>query len=128
MFARVAYAHSANRRPARSGHNGPEHEKWIMEILEAFDATGSVHSAAQLARVDPKTVRRYAAARDAGRPVTGASRRGGLVGEHMGQTGGGTERSSGERRAAGIHVRLVAMEFTGTERTTRRAVAEAKAA
>ena len=40
-----------------------------MEILEAFDATGCANSAAGLAGVDPKTVRRYVAKRDAGRPV-----------------------------------------------------------
>lgn len=39
-------------------------DREIMEILEASDATGSAHSAAQLAGVDPKTVRRYVAARD----------------------------------------------------------------
>jgi len=44
-------------------------DREIMEILEAFDATGCAHSAAALAGVDPKTVRRYVAARDAGRPV-----------------------------------------------------------
>jgi predicted DNA-binding transcriptional regulator YafY len=43
----------------------------IMEILEAYDTTGNAHSAAQLAGVDPKTVRRYVAARDAGMPLTG---------------------------------------------------------
>ena len=37
-----------------------------MDILEAFDATGCAHSAAQLAGVDPKTVQRYVDARDAG--------------------------------------------------------------
>ena len=42
----------------------------IMEILEAYDTTGNAHSAAQLAGVDPKTVRRYVAARDAGIPLT----------------------------------------------------------
>ena len=47
-------------------------DREIMEILEAYDATESAHSAAQLAGVDPKTVRRYVAARDQGRPVTGA--------------------------------------------------------
>jgi hypothetical protein len=30
-------------------------DREIMEILEAFDATESAHSAAQLAGVDPKT-------------------------------------------------------------------------
>lgn len=41
-------------------------DREIMEILEAFDMTGCAHSAAQLAGVDPKTVRRYVAARDSG--------------------------------------------------------------
>lgn len=45
-------------------------DREIMEILEAFDATGCAHSAAALAGVDPKTVRRYVAARESGGPVT----------------------------------------------------------
>jgi hypothetical protein len=44
-------------------------DREIMEILEAFDATGCANSAASLAGVDPKTVRRYVAKRDAGKPV-----------------------------------------------------------
>ena len=47
-------------------------DREIMDILEAFDATECAHSAAQLAGADPKTVRRYVAARDAGVPVTGS--------------------------------------------------------
>ncbi|MEV8063975.1 hypothetical protein AB0P37_48225 [Streptomyces antimycoticus] len=43
-----------------------------MEIFEALDATGCAHSAAALAGVDPKTVRRYARMRDTGRPVDAA--------------------------------------------------------
>ena len=46
-------------------------DREIMEILEAFDATGCAHSAARLAGVDPKTVRRYVDAREAGRPLDG---------------------------------------------------------
>ena len=44
-------------------------DREIMEILEAFDATGCANSAAPLAGVDPKTVRRYVAKREAGEPV-----------------------------------------------------------
>jgi hypothetical protein len=33
-------------------------DREIMEILEAFDATGVAHSAAPLCKADPKTVRR----------------------------------------------------------------------
>ena len=50
-------------------------DREIMEILEAFDLTGSAHSAAQLVGCDPKTVRRWVAQRDRGLPVAGASRR-----------------------------------------------------
>ena len=49
-------------------------DREIMEILEAFDATGVAHSAAPLCKADPKTVRRYALARDLGRPVAGRRR------------------------------------------------------
>jgi hypothetical protein len=53
-----------------------------MEILEAFDATGCAHSAAELVGVDPKTVRRYAAARDEGRSVIEPARRPRLIDPH----------------------------------------------
>ena len=49
-------------------------DREIMEILEAFDVTGVAHSAAPLCKADPKTIRRYAQARDLGRPVTGRRR------------------------------------------------------
>lgn len=45
-------------------------DREIMEIPEALDARGCVHSAASLAGVDPKTVRRYVAAWEAGVAVT----------------------------------------------------------
>ena len=103
-------------------------DREIMEILEAFDATQSAHSAAQLAGVDPKTVRRYVAARDAGRPVTGPGRRPRMIDGYMPKIEEWVDRSKGKVRADVIHSRLVAMGFTGTERTTRRAVAQVKAA
>lgn len=102
-------------------------DREIMEILDAYGATGSAHSAAQLAGVDPKTVRRYAEARDQGRPVTGVSRRPWMIDEHMAKIEEWVERSAGKVRADVIHERLVAVGFSGTERTTRRTVAEAKA-
>ena len=40
-----------------------------MNILEAFDLTGSAHSAARLAGCDPKTVRHGVAQRDLGLPI-----------------------------------------------------------
>lgn len=103
-------------------------DREIMEILESFDATGSAHSAAVLAGVDAKTVRRYVAARDAGRPVTGPGRRPRMIDGFLPKVEEWVERSSGKVRADVVHERLVAVGFTGTERTTRRAVAQVKAA
>jgi transposase len=98
-----------------------------MEILEAFDATWCAHSAADLVGVDPKTVRRYVEARDQGRPVTEPSRRPRLIDPHLAKIEEWVERSEGKVRADVVHERLVGLGFTGDERTTRRAVAEAKA-
>lgn len=103
-------------------------DREIMEILEAFDATESAHSAGQLAGVDPKTVRRYVAARDSGHPVAGPGRRPRIIDGHMSKIEEWVERSHGKARADVIHARLVGLGFTGTEGTTRRAVAQLKAA
>ncbi|XKH54076.1 IS21 family transposase [Citricoccus nitrophenolicus] len=103
-------------------------DREIMEILEAYDATGCAHSAAQLAGVDPKTIRRYVAARDAGRPVTGPGRRPRMIDGFLPKIEEWVERSKGKARADVIHGRLVGLGFIGVERTTRRAVAEVKAA
>jgi transposase len=102
-------------------------DREIMEILEAFDATGVAHSAAPLCDADPKTVRRHAQARDLGRPVTGAVARPRLIDPFLGKVEEWAERSKGRVRADKVHERLAAMGFAGTERTTRRAVAAARA-
>src|SRR5690625_6687782 len=51
-----------------------------------------------------------------------------MIDRHVTKIEEWVERSGGKVRADVIHERLVGMGFTGTERTTRRAVAEAKAA
>lgn len=99
-----------------------------MEILEAFDATGCAHSAAALAGVDPKTVRRYVVKREAGEPVDAPVARPKIIDPFVGKVEELVESSEGEIRADVVHERLVAMGFAGDERTTRRAVAAAKAA
>jgi hypothetical protein len=99
----------------------------IMEILEAFDATGCAHSAAQIAGVDPKTVRRYVAAREEGRPVDGVVQRPRIIELFLAKIEEWVDRSDGSVRADVVHERLQGLGFTGDERTTRRAVAEAKA-
>lgn len=101
-------------------------DREIMEILEAYDATENANSAAELAGVDPKTVRRYVAARDAGGPVAGPSRRERITDPFAGKIEEWVDRSRGKVRADVVHERLVGLGFTGTERSTRRAVAEAK--
>jgi transposase len=103
-------------------------DREIMEILEAFDATGCAHSAAALAGVDPKTVRRYVVKREAGVPVDAPVARPKIIDPFVGKVEELVESSEGEIRADVVHERLVAMGFAGDERTTRRAVAAAKAA
>jgi transposase len=102
-------------------------DREIMEILEAFDVTGVAHSAASLCEADPKTVRRYAQARDLGRPLDVPAPRPKLIDSFLEKIEEWVDKSKGKVRADIAHDRLVAMGFTGTERTTRRAVAAAKA-
>src|SRR3954453_10249965 len=99
-----------------------------MEIFEAYDATGCAHSAAALAAVDPKTVRHYLAKREAGIPVDEPATRPKLIDPFVPKIEEAVEASEGQVRADVLHERLEAMGFTGDERTTRRAVAKAKAA
>jgi len=103
-------------------------DREIMEILEAFDATGCAHSAADLVGVDPKTVRRYVAAREEGGPVDGTVKRPRIIDPYLAKIEEWVERTEGKVRADVVHERLRGLGFTGDERTTRRAVAEAKQA
>jgi transposase len=98
-----------------------------MEILEAFDLTGCAHSAAQLAGTDRKTVARYVALRDAGADPAARERRSRSIDGFAGKVEELVDRSSGRIRADVVHRKLTAMGYGGSERTTRRAVAEAKA-
>jgi transposase len=100
----------------------------IMEILEAYDLTGCAHSAAQLTGTDRKTVLRYVALRDAGTDPVERQRRARAVDEFAGKVEELVDRSGGKIRADVVHRRLTAMGYAGSERSTRRAVAEAKAA
>jgi hypothetical protein len=102
-------------------------DREVMEILEAFDLTGCAHSAAGLVGCDPKTVRRHVERRDRGLAVAGPVRRARLIDPFLGKVEEWVDRSRGHVRADVVHERLVAVGFDGDERTTRRAVAEAKA-
>jgi len=97
-----------------------------MEILEAYDLTGCAHSAAQLAGTDRKTVLRYVAMRDAGQDPAVPARRPRSADEFAGKVEELVDRSGGKIRADVVHRKLTAMGYAGSERTTRRAVAEAR--
>ncbi len=99
-----------------------------MDVLEAYDLTQSLRAAAELTGVDHHTVARYVAARASGLALEEAAQ------ERASKSDGfaekiseWVERSSGKVRADIVHDRLVAMGYTGSERTTRRVVATLKA-
>ena len=101
----------------------------VVEILEAFDLTGSLRDAAELAGCSPNTVARAMSAFDraVGRS-TEPIRRSQLIDPHLAKIEEWVERSTGKVRADVVHDKLRAFGFTGSERTTRRAVARAKRA
>ncbi|PXY28492.1 transposase [Prauserella muralis] len=100
-----------------------------MQILEAFDLTGSYRDAAELVGCSHHTVAHYVQAREEGRLTPGRSeRRPMLVDEFLPKLEEWVDRSKGKIRADVAHDKLVALSFTGSERTTRRAVAELKTA
>jgi transposase len=106
-----------------------KNDREIMEILQAYDLTRCAHSAGQLAGCDPKTVNRYVALRDAGGgdPFVRAARPK-MIDSFLPKVEELVDQSKGKIRADKVHERLTAMGFSGTERTTRRAVAAAKSA
>lgn len=99
-----------------------------MEILEAYDATSCAWSAAKLAGVDAKTIARYVQVRDAGGDPYAPVRRARLIDPFMANVEQQVDLSEGQVRADVVHERLVRLGFGGDERSTRRAVAEVKAA
>jgi hypothetical protein len=101
----------------------------IMQILEAYDLTGSYRDAAELAGCSHHTVAHYVAAREEGRLSPGrGQRRPMLIDSFLPKLEEWVERSRGKIRADVAHDKLVALGYTGSERTTRRVVAEVKVA
>jgi transposase len=99
----------------------------VMEILEAFDLTRCAHAAAELSGVDPMTVARYVAIRDAGGNPAEPVPRAKIIDPYLEKIEELVERSHAKVRADVVHeAHLVPMGFAGDERTTRRAVAVAK--
>jgi transposase len=100
-----------------------------MEVLEAYDLTKSYRSAAQLCGVDHHTVARLVAARAVGAELEAEPGvRSRVACAFADKITEWIDRSTGKVRADVCHDRLVAMGYTGSERTTRRVVAALKRA
>lgn len=99
-----------------------------MEILEAFDLTGSLRAAGELAGCSHHTVAGWVSKRDAGLLPTPTVplRRERMIDPWMAKIEEWVDRSKGKVRADVAFVNLRRLGFTGSERTVRRAVAEAK--
>lgn len=98
----------------------------IMFILEAFDLTRSYRDAAELAGCDHHTVAHYVGAREEGRLSAMAAPRSSIVDPTSTRSRSGWSAPGGKVRADVAHDKLVALGYTGSERTSRRAVAEVK--
>ena len=95
-----------------------------MEILAAYDLTHSYRDAAELVGCAPNTVVRYVLARDAGGLKTTPAQRTQLIDQFREKVEEWVDASHGRIRADVAQRKLEAMGYDGSERTTRRAVAE----
>lgn len=100
----------------------------LMNILEAFDLTGSFRDAAELAGCSHHTVADWVAKRNAGLLVGPGEivERPKLIDEFLPKLEEWVERSHGKIRADVAFDKLVALGFCGSDRTARRAVARLK--
>lgn len=100
----------------------------IMEILAAYDLTGSLRAAAALAGCSHHTVAHHVAARDAGRPIAVPVDRDKVTDAFLPKIEEWIEASKGKIRADNAHDKLVALGYEGSPRSTRRAIAQVRAA
>lgn len=103
----------------------PEEKK--MELLEVYDLTRSYRDTAELCGVDHHTVAKAVAGRAIGaetvaEPVVCSK----VAGAFVDKIAEWIDRSDGRIRGDVVHDKLVAMGYQGSERTTRRVVAELK--
>ena len=101
----------------------------IMEILEAYDLTGSLRAAGELAGCSHHTVESYVKRRDAGLLPAPTERvqRSKLVDPFLSKIEEWVERSGGRIRGDVVFDKLEPLGFEGSDRTVRRAVAAVKA-
>jgi transposase len=95
-------------------------------MLDAYDLTGSLRDAGELAGCSHHTVKHYVERRAAGGELDRAAARPQLIDEYLPKVEEWVERSFGKVRADVAHAKLVALGYKGSERTTRRAVAKVK--
>ena len=100
----------------------------IVEILAVYDLTGSLRAIAELTICSHHTVARHVAARDAGQPIAGPRFRGRVTDPCLSKIVYCVEKSKGKIRAEKAHENLLALGYDGSERSTRRAVAQVCAA
>src|SRR6478735_9379753 len=105
-----------------------KHDGEIMEILAAYDLTGSLRATAELTGCSHHTVARHVAARDAGRPIAEPAPRPRVTDAYLPKIEEWIEASKGRIRADKAHEKLLALGYEGSERSTRRAIAQVKAA
>jgi transposase len=100
----------------------------IMEILEAFDLTDSFRDAGELAGCSHHTVASWVAKRDAGHlPIAGeVERRVRRIDPYLGKIEEWVEHSRGKVRGDVVFRRLKGLGYSGSDRSVRRAVSEAK--
>src|SRR6202165_5052602 len=91
-----------------------------MEILAAYDLTGSYRDAAALAGCSHHTVAHYVRARDAGELRTTPIQRSELINPFRDKIEEWVDASHGRIRADVAQRKLEPMGYTGSERTTRR--------
>lgn len=98
-----------------------------MKILDAYDLTGSLRDAGELAGCSHHTVKAYVQRRAAADvELDRSATRPQVIDEYLPKVEEWVERSSGKVRADIAHEKLLALGYTGSERTTRRAVATVK--
>jgi Integrase core domain len=99
----------------------------VMEILEAFDLTNSYRAAGALCGVDHHTVAAKVAARAAGLDPGEVVVLPSVIEPFIDKIIEWVKTSEGLVRADVVHRKLLAMNFPGSDRTTRRTVAVVKA-
>jgi transposase len=100
----------------------------IVEILEAFDLTRSYRDAGELAGCDHHTVAHWVGRRERGELSATPAPKDQLIDPFLEKLEEWVTQSNGRVRADVCHEKLLLLGYTGSERTTRRAVAKAKSA